>query len=929
MINEITNHPWVNPLLGANCNSVNILFIGDLSSPGRLLACQAFAEYLHYATEPARLVLAFDASTPEALKTLDEEATRLDIREALDIVVIDSAAHRFGLYRMANLLLLAQDFAKRESCAREATCLSLPVAHLLETEEGVNEWPGLQLLQSAPAELAAMMRAILRQRGVRRRLVADQYASLSALFPPEERAWKIEGPFDSSYSLAIVNRELARALTRLGQRVILDITPGSTEPQPDSSFLAQNDDIRELCQRAQDGGWSDVVMRNTYPPSTAAMQARIRVMQSYGWEETGFPERYVNWFNNNLDIITVVSRLVGKILRDAGIRIPIVVVGNGGDQTDTTRPDAPPPCSLGKPYRFLHISTCLPRKGIDILLAAWGKAFRASDPVSLIIKTYPNPHNDAAEQLAACLRADPEYPDVIVINQEWPQDQINALYRRCHVYVAPSRGEGFGLPFMEAMRFGLPLIVTAWGGQTDFVSDDNAWLIDYKFAAARTHLDAGHSAWAEPDVEHLAKLMREVYTAPQHVLRAKTQRARQMAARHTWDGVATRTRQGINRLEAAPQIANDPRVGWISSWNTRCGIASYSGYLVSAFPESQVEIFANHDDASFGGDAANVRRCWKFGQIDALREALRAASLDAIVIQHHPAFLAPAQLGALIEDALEAGRQTHLFFHKTLAFEYLGVKSQFIKQLPTFAKATRIYVHGIDDLNNLKKFGLIDNVTLFPHGIPAFPTGDRELLRARQGLQNKRVIATYGFLMPHKGARQLVEALHHLLPDYPDLHLILCCAIYPNQDSHNENLALDELIQRLELAEHVTRLHDYLPEEESLEWLQMADLLVFAYQNTEESSSAAVRMGLSSGQPIAVTPLPIFDDLGDVVSRLPGARVEELVAGLRVWLQDPRQFCARQRELAPRYCQRRAWPSLSLRLSNIIHGLANSLPGET
>ena len=46
------------------------------------------------------------------------------------------------------------------------------------------------------------------------------------------------------------------------------------------------------------------------------------------------------------------------------------------------------------PFVFLHVSSCFPRKGVDELSAAYTKVFRRSDPVRLVIKGFPNPHND-------------------------------------------------------------------------------------------------------------------------------------------------------------------------------------------------------------------------------------------------------------------------------------------------------------------------------------------------------------------------------------------------------------------------------------------------------------------------------------------------------------------------------------------------------
>jgi phosphatidylinositol alpha-1,6-mannosyltransferase len=41
-----------------------------------------------------------------------------------------------------------------------------------------------------------------------------------------------------------------------------------------------------------------------------------------------------------------------------------------------------------------------------------------------------------------------------------PEDDMPALWRRAHVFAMPSRGEGFGLVYIEAMRYGVPVIAS-------------------------------------------------------------------------------------------------------------------------------------------------------------------------------------------------------------------------------------------------------------------------------------------------------------------------------------------------------------------------------------------------------------------------------------------------------------------------------------
>ena len=65
----------------------------------------------------------------------------------------------------------------------------------------------------------------------------------------------------------------------------------------------------------------------------------------------------------------------------------------------------------------------------------------------------------------------------------------------------------------------------------------------------------------------------------------------------------------------------------------------------------------------------------------------------------------------------------------------------------------------------------------------------------------------------------------------------------------------------------------------------LSELLVFPYQNTKESASGAVRMGVASGVPIAVSPIPIFDDVNGAI-RMRGGTVDDIVASISMLSQE-------------------------------------------
>ncbi len=172
-------------------------------------------------------------------------------------------------------------------------------------------------------------------------------------------------------------------------------------------------------------------------------------------------------------------------------------------------------------FTFLSVFDWHLRKGWDVLLRAYAEAFSGSQDVSLVLKLQLSNGMplDAVkkivrEALTRFGRRGRSLPDVQFVGR-LAEAELPALYRSVNAFVLPTRGEGFGRPFAEAMAVGLPTIGTNWSGQVDFMDATNAYLIDYRLVPVppqgvrEVPTFAGHR-WAEPDVVHLRRLMLEV-----------------------------------------------------------------------------------------------------------------------------------------------------------------------------------------------------------------------------------------------------------------------------------------------------------------------------------------------------------------------------------------------------------------------------------
>lgn len=307
-------------------------------------------------------------------------------------------------------------------------------------------------------------------------------------------------------------------------------------------------------------------------------------------------------------------------------------------------------------------------------------------------------------------------------------------------------------------------------------------------------------------------------------------------------------------------------IGWITTWGIRCGIATYSKFLIDEL-EDDVLIMCQSGE----GEVEGAIPCWSrdsnfFGGIIA---QIAAHDIRTIVIQHQPGLLRFSYLNELLIRLNEMEVKVFITMHNTQDRSLVFPSKRIEKAVDGLKTCSTVMVHSNSDVQNLKNLGIEDNVVMIPHGIYPPPKEGVETLQV-----NGRVMATFGFLLPHKGQIELVEAFARL-PGWDEL-LLLCAT---REGTGNTEKRIESIIQNNNLQSKVRLVTDFLDDDVAIATLAKCELLVFPYQKTNESASGAVRMGVAAGRPIAVTPIPIFDDIDGAI-KLRGRTVDDIVASI-------------------------------------------------
>ena len=171
------------------------------------------------------------------------------------------------------------------------------------------------------------------------------------------------------------------------------------------------------------------------------------------------------------------------------VRAPVVVAYHGVDH-ERFRPREPAPGAdrraleaAGVPVDrplVVFVGTLEPRKGVVPLVSAFDRVADGDGDVVLVLAGQPGWGLEETERALASAR----HAERIVRTGYLPDDAVPALLRQAAVAACPALEEGFGLPALEALACGAPLVTTEGtamaevaGGAATLVPPGNAALL--------------------------------------------------------------------------------------------------------------------------------------------------------------------------------------------------------------------------------------------------------------------------------------------------------------------------------------------------------------------------------------------------------------------------------------------------------------------
>jgi glycosyltransferase involved in cell wall biosynthesis len=268
-----------------------------------------------------------------------------------------------------------------------------------------------------------------------------------------------------------------------------------------------------------------------------------------------------------MDEIWTGSRYNANAIRNAGVTKPIYIIPEAidteidfGSIQPYEMPDVDPAA-----FKFYSIFEWTERKNPLALLEAYWREFEGVTDVCLILKTYvDNFTPDRKQEIDQAIRLLKKrlplthFAPIKLYRGLMDRHQIYRFHKSFDVFVSAHRGEGWGIPQMEALLMGRPIISTNAGGIHEYlINKIHGLLVPYEMVGITENTRnrqwyTQDQRWAEIDLQSLRAAFHYAYEHKAEMAEMGIRGQNLVKTLFSLEAVGKKMKE---RLEA---IANDP-----------------------------------------------------------------------------------------------------------------------------------------------------------------------------------------------------------------------------------------------------------------------------------------------------------------------------------------------------------------------------------
>lgn len=240
------------------------------------------------------------------------------------------------------------------------------------------------------------------------------------------------------------------------------------------------------------------------------------------WETTRLPEDWVRACNS-LDEIWTGAGTNAQVLKDSGVTVPITII----PEPINIQPETPEPFQLPNfnGFVFYSIFEWTERKNPRTLLNAFWREFKGQEDVCLLIKTHKGSFtSQGVTEIITDVRTwkralgHRDSPRVFLCTDMLSDHDKHKLHETGDAFVSAHRGEGWGIPAVEACLHKKPVIAVKYGGVYDYFSSKHMYIVEHEMVKVDKIYNKYYGPsmeWADASEKSLREKMRKMYDLTQ------------------------------------------------------------------------------------------------------------------------------------------------------------------------------------------------------------------------------------------------------------------------------------------------------------------------------------------------------------------------------------------------------------------------------
>ncbi len=346
----------------------------------------------------------------------------------------------------------------------------------------------------------------------------------------------------------------------------------------------------------------------------------------------------------------------------------------------------------------------------------------------------------------------------------------------------------------------------------------------------------------------------------------------------------------------------------------QCGIATFTCDLYKSLIHSSDEkpTIVALSDGSESYFPTEVSIIIEKDKIESYRRAAKLInnSFDVCIIQHEYGIFG-GEAGNFILDFAQALSIPIVSNLHTVLSEPNPTEMEVLQQLVKCSnKVTVMTKRAIGMLESIYHINRT-KIALIPHGVPQF-SHEHEQAKKNLGLENKKIMLSFGFLGPNKGLETAIEAVAAV--NCPNFIYVILGSTHPNvlrNEGESYRQSLQERAKGLGIADKVQFINCFASEELLIQYLSACDIYVTPYPHENQISSGTLSFAIGAGAAVISTPYWYAKDLlGEDRGLLFDFKNQKALSLLINQLLEDPQLLAKYRKNAANYGRHMSWTNV-------------------